>query len=306
MKLTKEQKRVKRRYRLIKKLIASAVILTIGLFVLLTGTDPSQAPKPIGENEAFFHFIDVGQGDAALIRTAEGHILIDAGTVVSEDILKACLDSLGVTELEYAVFTHPHEDHIGGADMVLGHFDVKRVVIAHRPEDAALWSPVIRAASANACEILYATPDMTFRVGDLTCTILAPLRTSYTEENNAGIVLRADFGETSALFMGDAEEDAETDLLAHYGTSSGGLLDCDLIKVAHHGANTSSGKKFLEAVTPIHAVISCGKGNSHGHPEQSVLARYQAVQTQLHRTDLEGNLVFSSDGKKLQKVDTPA
>ena len=261
---------------------------------------------PIGENEVRFHFIDVGQGDAALISTSEGHILIDAGPLASEDTLKAYLDSLGVTELAYAVFTHPHEDHIGGADMVLRHYSVKRVVIPHVTGGEMLLSSLRQTAEEQACEILLATPGMTFRVGGLTCTVLAPLQENYTEVNNTSIVLRTDFGEVSALFMGDTEQDAESDLIARYSQAAGGMLDCDLIKVGHHGADTSSGKAFLEAVTPVFGVISCGKGNSHGHPEQSVLARYKTIHTEIHRTDLEGHIVFSSVGKALHKMDAPA
>ncbi len=304
--VTKEEKRFKRRYRTVKKILVAALILAIGLFVFLEKTDSAKAPQPLGTNEVRFHFMDVGQGDASLISTSEGYILIDAGTAASEDTLKAYLDSLGVTELEYAVFTHPHEDHIGGADMVLRHYTVKRMIIPDIPDDAELWASLLQTAKANACEIIYASPEMIFRLGGLTCTVLAPLHQSYTEENNASIVLRADFGEISVLYMGDTEQDAESDLLTRYGRATGGMLDCDLIKVGHHGADTSSGKAFLEAVTPAFGVISCGKGNSHGHPEQSVLARYQAVKTAIHRTDLEGHIVFSSTGKALQKMDTSA
>ncbi len=249
---------------------------------------------PVSGGEVQFHFIDVGQGDAALIRTEKGDILIDAGTNASEDELKAYLDSLGVTDIEYAVFTHPHEDHIGGADMVLNTYNVKNVVLPDATSTSKTFERMMDAIEAEKCGVIEATPDKTFKVGELTCTILAPISTSYTETNNYSVVIRADYGETSVLFTGDAEIHSEEEMLERYRFK--GLLDCDLLKVGHHGSDTSSGQAFLDAVTPVYAVISCGEGNSYGHPIQAILARYEAMKAEIYRTDKEGSIVFSSTG----------
>ena len=281
--------------------IAAAVVVLIAVIAgLFFGKDAifgglSDDPSaPVSGGEVQFHFIDVGQGDAALIRTEKGDILIDAGTNSSEEELKAYLDSMGVTDIEYAVFTHPHEDHIGGADMVLNTYNVKNVVLPDATSTSKTFERMMDAIEAEKCEVIEAAPDKTFKVGELTCTILAPISTSYTETNNYSVVIRADYGETSVLFTGDAEVDAEEEMLERYLFK--GLLDCDLLKVGHHGSDTSSSQAFLDAVTPVYAVISCGEGNSYGHPIQAILARYEAMKAEIYRTDLEGSIVFTSTG----------
>ena len=291
----------KRRKKRKAKGIAAAVVVLIAVIAgLFFGKDAifgglSDDPSaPVSGGEVQFHFIDVGQGDAALIRTEKGDILIDAGTNSSEDELKAYLDSLGVTDIEYAVFTHPHEDHIGGADMVLDTYNVKNVVLPDATSTSKTFERMMDAIEAEKCGVIEATPEKTFTVGELTCTILAPISTSYTETNDYSVVIRADYGETSVLFTGDAETHSEEEMLERYRFK--GLLDCDLLKVGHHGSDTSSSQAFLDAVTPVYAVISCGEGNSYGHPIQAILARYEAMKAEIYRTDLEGSIVFTSTG----------
>ena len=277
--------------------IVLVAIVIIGLFfgkdTILNGLTNTPA-DPVSGGEVQFHFIDVGQGDAALIRTEAGDILIDAGTNSSEDELKAYLDSMGVKDLEYAVFTHPHEDHIGGADMVLNTYNVKRVVLPDVTATSKTYERMMDCIEAEKCEVIEAIPDKTFKVGELTCTILAPISTSYTETNNYSVVIRADYGETSVLFTGDAEVDSEAEMLERYRFK--GLLDCDLLKSGHHGSNTSSSQEFLDAVTPTYAVISVGEGNTYDHPKQVTLTKYDAMKIQYWRTDKEGSIVFVSTG----------
>jgi competence protein ComEC len=291
----------KRRKKSKAKGIATAVVVLIaviaGLFFgkdAILGGLTDKPSDPVSGGEVQFHFIDVGQGDAALIRTEKGDILIDAGTNSSEDELKAYLDRLGVTDIEYAVFTHPHEDHIGGADMILNTYNVKNVVLPDATSTSKTFERMMDAIEAEKCGVIEATPDKTFKVGELTCTILAPISTSYTETNDYSVVIRADYGETSVLFTGDAETHSESEMLERYRFK--GLLDCDLLKVGHHGSDTSSSQAFLDAVTPVHAVISVGEGNTYDHPKQEILARYEAMRITIHRTDKEGSIVFTTTG----------
>ena len=278
-------------------LIAVIVGLFFGKDALFGGQGPTV--EPVSGGEVQFHFIDVGQGDAALIRTEVGDILIDAGTNYSEDELKAYLDSMGVKDLEYAVFTHPHEDHIGGADMVLNTYNVKRVILPDATATTKTFERMMDAIEAEKCEVIESAPDYEFYVGELRCTILAPISTSYTETNNYSVVIRADYGETSVLFTGDAEVDSEAEMLERYRFK--GLLDCDLLKSGHHGSNTSSSQEFLDAVTPAFAVISVGEGNTYDHPKQVTLAKYDAMNIQYFRTDKEGSIVFTSTGGEPEK-----
>ena len=293
----------KRRKKSKAKGIATAVVVLIAVIAgLFFGKDAifgGNTSDPVSGGEVQFHFIDVGQGDAALIRTEKGDILIDAGTNSSEDELKAYLDRLGVTDIEYAVFTHPHEDHIGGADMILNTYNVKNVILPDATSTSKTFERMMDAIEAERCGVIEATPDKTFKVGELTCTILAPISTSYTETNDYSVVIRADYGETSVLFTGDAETHSEAEMLERYRFK--GLLDCDLLKVGHHGSDTSSSQAFLDAVTPVHAVISVGEGNTYGHPKQEILARYEAMRITIHRTDKEGSIVFTTTGGEPSK-----
>ena len=286
----------RRKKKAIKGLVWAVIITVAAIAGLIFGKDAlTESPSiPVSGGEVQFHFIDVGQGDAALIRTEKGDILIDAGTNSSEEELRAYLDSLGVTDIEYAVFTHPHEDHIGGADMVLNTYNVKNVILPDATSTSKTFERMMDAIEAEKCEVIEATPDKTFKVGELTCTILAPISTSYTETNNYSVVLRAEYGDTSVLFTGDAEVDSEAEMLERYLLS--GKLDCDLLKAGHHGSDTSSGQAFLDAVTPVYAVISVGEGNTYDHPKQEILARYEAMRITVHRTDKEGSIVFTTTG----------
>ena len=313
MSTVRQKQKTSKRFPNPKLLTAMASIIVAALLGLWIGQDGFRtSPKRLDEGEIRLHFIDVGQGDATLIQTEAGHILIDAGTgasedylrayldtlgiQISEDYLRAYLDTLGIQSLRYAIFTHPDEDHIGGADMILRCFEVEQVILSPAEVNSRAYQAVIEAARQQGSEILWAAPDTVLRLGDVSCTILAPLRLDYEETNNASIVLRMDYGETSALFTGDAELVVESELLARYGSDPNGTLDCDLIKVGHHGSQTSSGQAFLQAVTPDFGVISCGEGNPHGHPAPGILTAYRSIGATVYRTDLEGSIVFSSTG----------
>lgn len=277
-------------------LLAIIAALYFNKDTILGALTETTAPvsTPVSGGEVQFHFIDVGQGDAALIRTEWGDVLIDAGTNSSEDELKAYLDSLGVVDIEYAVFTHPHEDHIGGADMVLNTYNVKRVIMPNATATSKTFERMMDAIEAEKCEVIEATPDYVFKVGELVCTILAPISEKYSNTNNYSVVIRMDYGETSVLFTGDAEVDSEAEMLARYGLK--GTLDCDLLKAGHHGSDTSSSQDFLDAVTPAFAVISVGEGNTYDHPKQVTLTRFDTMNVPYYRTDKEGSIIFTTTG----------
>ncbi len=302
--------RIRKQYRLIRTTVVAAVVLLLLAACLLRQWDGNTplSSRTLRDGEVQFHFIDVGQGDAALIRTADGDILIDSGTNASEDRLLAYLDILGVTELTYAVFTHPDEDHIGGADGVIRHFRPQCIMIPELTYDSPDVANLTAAIRDTSCEVITALPRQTFSVGEVTCTVLAPLPDSCGKRacngeicqnlNDHSLILRVDHGETSVLFVGDAEAAAENALLRQYGSDRGGMLDCDILKLGHHGSDTSSGEAFLKAVSPSIGVISCGRGNSHGHPHPAMLARCKAFRISVSRTDLEGSIVYASTGKE--------
>lgn len=305
--MAQKKRRGRRKKSYARPIWTTAIILVISLLAFLfgqnylDGEEPQEtAPPPVVSGDTVeFHFIDVGQGDAALIRTAAGDVLIDASTNSAEDDLKAYLDAQGVTTIEYAVFTHPHEDHIGGADMVINTYNVKRVLLPEKEHDTNTYNYMMDAIETRECDLILSEPDYVFTVGEVTFTVLAPLGSSYKELNDWSIVLRAEYGATSVMFTGDAETVSEGEMLERY--SSTGKLDCDLLKVGHHGSTTSTSEAFLEAVSPDHAIISVGEGNTHNHPSAKILTRLENSNVRIWRTDLEGSIVFVSDGGEPQK-----
>lgn len=254
-------------------------------------------PIPVGDGEYIeIHVIDVGQGDSILIRTAGGDMLIDAGPASGEDELKAYLTEMQVDDLEYAVFTHPDADHIGCADMVLTDYTVSNVIMPEHEKTTKTYQRMMAALDASGATLVSPKPDTTFTLGSMTVTILAPIEDKYSSTNDYSVVMRLDFGETSFMMTGDAEETAEQDILAKYSTE---MLDCDVLKVGHHGSDTSTSQLFLDAVSPEIALISCGVGNTYGHPYAVTLQKLEAASAAIYRTDEWGDIVLTSDGTNI-------
>ena len=135
-----------------------------------------------------------------------------------------------------------------------------------------------------------------YEVGSLRLTVLGPVSEEYESLNDYSVVLRVDFGETSFMFTGDAEALSEREILAKFSPA---MLDCDFLKVGHHGSTTSNTEEFLRAVSPDIATISCATGNSYGHPHREILSRLDELDIKVYRTDISGDLVFISDGKEI-------
>ena len=235
------------------------------------------------------YFLDVGQGDCTLIRTRWGDILIDAGPESAQEALCLRLKQLGVKEIALAVFTHPDEDHVGGADGILEQISVKEVWLPVREMDnpsAARMEQAIETCGAarknvKAGEILY--------IGDVVVAVLAPLGDATSDPNDNSIVLRVSCGEIGMLFMGDASAKIEQKMINHY---SKGHLQADLYKVGHHGSSTSNTEDFLNVVKPAYAVICASIDNSYGHPHGVVVERLQNLGAIVLITATDGEVVF--------------
>lgn len=243
-------------------------------------------------------FLDVGQGDAALLRTPAGDILIDAGTEESQERLCLGLQALGVRELLLAIFTHNDEDHIGGADGVLSRFSVQEVWVSDTNVDNESAEFLFRTAKERGTVLRSVRAGEIAFLGELTLSVLYPFPFQKAEGNEGSLVLKVNFGETDLIFAGDIGVEQEREIVKRYGRSQ---LNCDLLKVGHHGSNTSTSELFLETLTPQYAVIGVGAGNSYGHPMGEVLARLEKHGITTLRTDLHGEIVFVSDGKELKR-----
>jgi competence protein ComEC len=239
-------------------------------------------------------FFDVGQGDAALIQADGKTMLIDAGPEKSADTLLGYLSNLGIKQIDILVGTHPHEDHIGGMVDVLTNYVVSEIWMPKAQSDTKTFEDLLLTIQNKGLKITAPTPESTYTLGNAKITVLAPIGQVYEDLNNYTIVLRIDYGDTSILFAGDAEELAESEIL-----QSSADVNVDILKVGHHGSNTATSQAFLDAVSPEWAVISCGKDNPYGHPNSETLERLQASGATILRTDLDGTITFTTDGKSL-------
>ena len=243
------------------------------------------------------HFIDVGQGDSALIITPEQKImLIDAGTFESKDYLTEYLKACKITSIDYFVLTHPHADHIGGAAQIFDEFEVTNVILPDAVTDTSTYKKVLRKIEAEDCGVITPEPKKEYSLGNARFTILGPVDTYPDVLNNMSVVIRLDYGSTSFLFTGDAETQSETDMLDYFPAS---YFQADVLKLGHHGSSTSTSDEWLAAVRPKYAVVSCGKNNDYGHPHREIVSKLQTSGITWFRTDESGSIVMSSDGKKI-------
>ena len=239
------------------------------------------------------HFIDVGQADCALF-ASDGHFtVIDGGNNDDAETIVTYLQEQGVQTLDAVVGTHPHEDHIGSLDAVINSFDVEKVYMPKILHTSQTFEDVLDAIANKGLQITSPKPGDTFSFGACQVEVMGPWQ-EYSDFNNNSIVLRVTAGETSFLFMGDAEKTAEEDM-----RKAGCDLKADVLKVGHHGSSTSTSDGFLQAVFPKYAVISVGEGNSYGHPEHVTLEKLESSGVEIYRTDRQGTVVCCSDGEEI-------
>lgn len=256
----------------------------------------------IPEDVLIVHFIDVGQGDCTLVTAGGETMLIDCGEYTEYTKVCSYLTQHGIKRLDRIIATHPHSDHMGGLPELLGQPGADEVLLPPVPEHmipAAWWFTAFldKAAEENV-KLTETYPGMTFSLGDATCQIVAPLKVTDTNLNNASVCVRIDHGVNSFLVCGDAEKEEELDMAA-----SGKVRGITVLRTGHHGSSSSSCEEFLNETSPEIAVISCGAGNAYGHPADSVIDRIRKHTGRIFRTDLNGTTVFTSDGKELS-IDT--
>lgn len=252
-------------------------------------SDSDYDSSPDSDSSVKVHFIDVGQADCAVICTDNGNIIIDAGMNASEDEMKAYIDKLGIKSFRYAIFTHPHEDHIGGAEVIMKNYRVDNVIIPNLEATTKVYEAMLDSIeeSGASVKVIEAGDTFDFSVGSLKAKILGPVEID-DEPNDASIITKITYGKTDLLFMGDAETHSEELLLRKYIM---GELRADIIKLGHHGSNTSSSPEFLRAVSPNVAIISCGLDNKYGHPHSETLDTLEDQKIQYYRTDMQGSVI---------------
>lgn len=245
--------------------IAAAVVLAINGALFAAGRLQTQYELT---DATEVHFIDVGQGDAALLLSGGQAVLIDAGTAESASALVRYLEERGVRSLYAVIASHPHSDHIGGMAAVLSAFPAEHFYMGPETQNTAAYEDMLDALEAQGVQPAIPADGDTLRLDSgATVTFLGPADDVSAENmNDRSLIALFSTGTEQVLFMGDAEAAAEQSLLAHHPE-----LTCDILKVGHHGAATSSTPAFLSAIQPSVAVISCGVDNDYGHPSDQTL-----------------------------------
>lgn len=254
--------------------------LAVGLAALLAFTIYNMS---LDRHDFEAHFIDVGQGDCALITCGGESLLIDAGTPDSYEGIRRYLLKHGVSRLDYIVATHGHSDHIGSMTDVIEGFSPRQAFISHHAHDTNTYIGMLEALERKNIPTEAPERGRSFNLGDAVCSFI--WTKEYEDANNSSLVLMVDYDGYRLLFTGDMEAEAERELLASNADISAAVL-----KVAHHGSSTSSTQEFIDAADPGIAIISVGKNNDYGHPHKEILERLS--DRQVLRTDEKGSIVI--------------
>ncbi len=263
-------------------------------------TDAPTETKPSSPNNSSvtdgssfsIHFIDVGQADAALVECDGHYMLIDGGNKADSNVIFAVLKQAAVPKLDIVVGTHAHEDHIGGLPGAFNYTTADITLCPVSNYDSEAFSDFVKYANQKGNGITIPNVGDTYSLGGAKITILGV--NNGQDTNNTSIVLKIDYGSTSFLFTGDAEREVEQAIV-----NSGESLAATVLKVGHHGSDTSTGYVFLREVMPEYAVISVGEDNSYGHPTEDTLSRLRDADVKVFRTDMQGDIFCISDGEKV-------
>lgn len=245
-------------------------------------------------------FIDVGQADSVLIRNGNYNMLIDAGNNEDGEKLVNYFKSLGIEEFTYVFATHPHEDHIGGMDDIINNFKIDNYYMSNKLSTTKTFMDVLDALDGRNLKYTVPNKGDTLKLGDANIKVIYP-GDDKSNINDSSIVLKITYGKNSFLLTGDATSNVERKI---YNED----IKSDVLKVAHHGSSYSSTDVFLDKVKPYYAVISVGKNNIYNHPSNKTLEKLNKRNIKVYRTDLDGTIVFISDGDNLSvkalKTDT--
>lgn len=254
-----------------------------------TPQQPTQPQQPSGSSFAV-HFIDVGQADAILVLCDDETMLIDGGNADDSSLMYTYLSKLGITELDYVIGTHAHEDHIGGIPGALNYATVEKALCPVTSYSTKAFNNFVKSVQKHGVSLTVPSVGDQFNLGSAACQILGV--NSADDTNETSIVMKVVYGNTSFMFTGDAEREAENTIL-----NRGYDLKSDVLKVGHHGSASSTSYHWLREVDPDYAVICVGKGNTYGHPTETVLSRLRDADVTTFRTDLQGDIICTSDGQ---------
>ena len=243
------------------------------------------------EHSFAIHYIDVGQGDAALVVCDDKTMLIDGGKPSASSIIYTYLKNLNIDYLDCIVASHADDDHIGGLSAPLAKMKVGNVIAPETEADTRSYNSLKTKTEEQGLTIQHPKPGDSMDLGSSKIEFYGPITESESDRNNGSIVMKIIYGDTSFLFTGDAEREEEQEIL-----NAGYDLSATVLKVGHHGSKNSTTYPFLREIMPQYAVISVGD-NSYGHPTEDTLSRLRDADVKVYRTDMQGDIIATSDGK---------
>ncbi len=298
----------------VKKILASLAVLAVMALVLKflgipvvdtlfpslnegtqqTENNQPQQPTQIvetPEGTLILTMIDCGQADSFLLQQGEFVALVDCGTRSTGDDVVDYLKSIGITKIDLLFGTHPHDDHMGGMYDVITNFEIGKIITPKIKvgEVTTNWYlKLMEEISTKKHTVEYPSVNDVYHLGDATMTVIGPLSDPDDNLNNYSIVLKVTYGNMDVIMTGDAEKEVEADIIA-----SGVNLDAEILKVGHHGSNTSSTEEFLDAIDPDYALISCKVGNKHDHPTAGTMEKLEERDIEVYRTDESGTVIVT-------------
>lgn len=236
------------------------------------------------------HYLDVGQADSSIVFLPDGKtMLIDGGNQDDGRFIANYIHKNGRKNIDYLIATHPHEDHIGGLKNIVDNFDVVDIYMPRVSYNSTIYYDLLSAIDFKGYKIHSAKKGVVIaETAEYKIEILSPTQDEYKDINHYSVILKLTYKDNSFLFTGDAEVVNEAQL--------SGDISADVLKIGHHGSDTSSSEKFLKEVNPKLAIISVGKDNNYGHPDEKVLERLNKLNITTLRTDLIGTIIIKSDG----------
>ena len=278
--------------------VSATTALTLAIFIIafanklfgdkFRSTLAPTAPD-FDKTQDFVKIMDVGQADAALIYSNGCSAVIDAGLTSSADDISADLKGADIKDIDALLITHLHMDHAGALAKIAMSFPIDNLIIPNRDSSAEAMPTVNEAEKRVVAEkgkVFTATEGMNFNIGEFEVTLLAYFPDA-TKENDRSVITMAKIGNKKFLFTGDAEKATEADVLAEKLN-----IDCDVLKVGHHGSNSSSTAAFLKAASPKYAAISVGKDNMYSHPSNKTIVALKNCGAEVYRTDKNGDISF--------------
>lgn len=278
--------------------VSATAALTAAIFIIafanrllgdkIRGTLAPASPD-FDKTQDFVKIMDVGQADAALIYSNGCSAVIDAGLTSSADDISEDLKSADIKDIDALLITHLHMDHAGALAKIAMSFPIDNLIIPNRDSSAEAMPTVNEAEKRVVAEkgkVFTATEGMNFNIGEFEVTVLAYFPDA-TKENDRSVITMAKIGNKKFLFTGDAEKATESDLLTEKLN-----IDCDVLKVGHHGSNSSSTAAFLKAASPEYAAISVGKDNMYSHPSNKTVTALKNCGAKVYRTDKNGDISF--------------